>query len=538
MSRSAIVCAGLAAFVVLGCLFVPYPGIQEDEILFGPPLFPPYHAAYSWNPFGWRIPVMLMSYVGALKSWLSAPVLLAFGPSPWAVRLPALVLAAAAIWCYYRFARHAAGNFAAGVLLALLATDPMFLLATCFDWGPVALQHLLQAAALCLVLRFDRTRSLVSLGAAAFLAGLALWNKAIFGWTLIAVGLAVMFVFPVRLRAHLTPKSVAVATFCILLGAAPLLLYNIENDFITMRENAAHQADGIVTKLPAIRWTFDGSGLFGYLVPLSRPVTEPPAHRWYEHVTATVAAVTGHAERTVFAVLILGACLIPLPLLYRPTRHAAAFCLIVSAFMWIQMASTPSAGASVHHVILMAPWPHLYFGLFLLSLRRRPVGHYVGGVALAMIVFSNLAVLSEYHSRLMQSGGLGAWTNATTVLASKVAALPPDQDIVVVDWGLYNHLVVARRSANHVIQAYRPLRQPLSQTSIAEWRSITGGTPKVYIGFTEGNQIFPETYTALEALTRAAGRKKRPVSVLNATNGVAMIEIFRLEPVTLQKGSE
>ena len=43
------------------------------------------------------IPVMLMSYVGALKCWLMAPLIGVFGYSVWSLRLPVALLAAAVI---------------------------------------------------------------------------------------------------------------------------------------------------------------------------------------------------------------------------------------------------------------------------------------------------------------------------------------------------------------------------------------------------------------------------------------------------------
>ena len=94
-----IVCALL--FLLVGCIFVNYAGIQTDEALFAAPLF------RSWQffsiPIGpYNLPVMNMSYNGALKTWLYAPILLsAARPSAALIRVPAILMGAATIVIFW-----------------------------------------------------------------------------------------------------------------------------------------------------------------------------------------------------------------------------------------------------------------------------------------------------------------------------------------------------------------------------------------------------------------------------------------------------
>jgi len=48
-----------------------------------------------------------------------------------------LVAGAASIWLFYRLLRRIAGERAAVIGSTLLAADSLYLLTTCFDWGPV-----------------------------------------------------------------------------------------------------------------------------------------------------------------------------------------------------------------------------------------------------------------------------------------------------------------------------------------------------------------------------------------------------------------
>ena len=105
---------------------------------------------------------MMMSYLGALKAWLYRPIFSLFGIGVWSLREPPLVAGALSVWLFYLlFLRRVAGPRAAALIgCSLLAADSIYLLTVCFDWGPVAFQHLLLiGGALLLLLRFYQKSS-------------------------------------------------------------------------------------------------------------------------------------------------------------------------------------------------------------------------------------------------------------------------------------------------------------------------------------------------------------------------------------------
>src|SRR5437868_7387516 len=76
------------AFFLMGCAFIPLTGIQNDEALFASGIYRPFNVKYSVNIMGFNVPLMIMTYVGALKSWLYTPVFGVWPPSAYSVRLP------------------------------------------------------------------------------------------------------------------------------------------------------------------------------------------------------------------------------------------------------------------------------------------------------------------------------------------------------------------------------------------------------------------------------------------------------------------
>ena len=123
-------------------MLIPYPGIQNDEALFACGLFEPVVVEDKVSIFKYVIPTMLMSYIGAVKIWLYAIVFSFWDPSVYSLRVPPLLIGAAAIGLTYVLMRRTMGVAAAIAGIALLATDPSYLMTAVFDWGPVAIQHL------------------------------------------------------------------------------------------------------------------------------------------------------------------------------------------------------------------------------------------------------------------------------------------------------------------------------------------------------------------------------------------------------------
>src|ERR1700733_13519087 len=79
-------------FFCLGLAFLPLVGIQDDEVLFGTAVFHvPGGTVFHARVFHHEIPLMLLSYLGALKSWIYFPILTGILPSYLTIRLPVLL---------------------------------------------------------------------------------------------------------------------------------------------------------------------------------------------------------------------------------------------------------------------------------------------------------------------------------------------------------------------------------------------------------------------------------------------------------------
>ena len=59
-------------FALLSLAILPYAGLQNDELFFSGPLYSPDETWFSVPAWGMKIPFMVTSYSGALKTWLYA----------------------------------------------------------------------------------------------------------------------------------------------------------------------------------------------------------------------------------------------------------------------------------------------------------------------------------------------------------------------------------------------------------------------------------------------------------------------------------
>ena len=62
-------------------LLLPYPGVQSDEALLVTPVHYP-DSVPGVKVLGTRVPLMLMNYLGTVKTWLYAPFAVRWRPGP------------------------------------------------------------------------------------------------------------------------------------------------------------------------------------------------------------------------------------------------------------------------------------------------------------------------------------------------------------------------------------------------------------------------------------------------------------------------
>lgn len=521
--------AACLLFCATGGGFLSLLGLQNDESLFANAVFKPYAVAYTFGVAHSRLPLMLMSYLGTLKSWIYRPVFQLFGTGVFAMRAPMLLAGTVSVWFFYLFLRRAAGQRAAIIGCGLLATDSLYLLTVCFDWGPVALQHLLLVAAMLLLLGFYQNRNHRWLGWGGFLLGLAMWDKALAVWMISGMGVAVAVVFPRQLWSVLTPRRVAIAALAFALGALPLILYNIHSPLATFRGNTSWDTSDLAGKGRLLAATADGHALFGWLNNEDWQTGNPrPSQGAIEAISARISTIAGNPRQSLM--LYAFALALLLTVLARGSAlRAILFALVALIVAWVQMAVTANAGGSVHHAILLWPLPQMVIAIsFAAASRRlRRAGIPTLGVALSILMISGLLVTNEYRVLIVRNGGSQNWTDAIFRLGDYMKDAPAS-NIYCVDWGIMDSMRLLSRGK-------LPLRvgtDPITKASYAEAdreylaRTISG-QGHVFINHTKDFEFFAGVNEKLVKYAAAEGYRREVMTVISDSNGRPVYEVYR-----------
>jgi hypothetical protein len=287
-------------------------------------------------------------YIGALKSWLVAPIFALLGANVFTIRAPAILLASCALVMIYLVLCRFVPKLPAAATTLFLSCDPAFVLHSRVDHGPIVLMILLKLGAIYSFLRAIQSSSwrFFSLGLLCFALGV--WDKLNFLWVVVAMAPALLvYAMPLLrlLRTHAKQVLTSVFVFCSIMG----LFY-----FALIRP-VMQQRSPLPLDLKS-RWdttvalyniTMSGSGFldwvlghhhaaaFGYspfwLLPVATVVTS---------LVFVIVRLTGKNNRQI-----------------ESEYSGAVFFAILCAAILLQICITPEA-TGPHHIMVLWPFPY------------------------------------------------------------------------------------------------------------------------------------------------------------------------------------
>lgn len=522
-------------FFGIGLAFLPLAGIQDDEVLFGAAVYHlPTSTVYAAHFFHRQLPLMLLSYLGALKSLIYFPILDRIRPSYLTIRLPMLLAGTLTIWLFVWFLERAHGRRVAWVGGLLLATDTVYLLTTCYDWGPVALQHLLALAGMALLLRFTSTGRRSTLFWSFFWFGLALWDKALFIWFFSGLAVATVIVFPRELWIRCTCKNLGLAAAGLLVGALPLVAYNLASNFDTFRSNSSFVLSQFPSRFHALRIAWDGEILFEYLAhaPWAPGSARDPDSALFD-VSDEVHSLAGsryHYYNALEPAFLLALALLPL-LWFTRARKTMLFCLIAMVVAWLQMALTKGTGLGAHHVVLLWPLPQWLLAVAFVeaaawrALQWKHAGTILLTTVVLVLVVDNLLLTNEYYYQLAAYGPVKSWDDAIFQLSDEAGHIQAPE-LAVYDWGILNALVVLHRNRLPLFLADQGFLAPGLADDDRNY-FLKRLAEDVWIGHTDAYEQIAGSNQRIVQLARTAGFEKQPIETVQDRNGRPVFQIFR-----------
>jgi len=504
-------------FILSAMLFGKHLPIEADETLIGNGIYARGAPVYSWTIGNSELPIMMLSYVGALKTWLLNGVFELWKPGPVSLRLPMVLVAGFALWPLFVFLDRSVGRRAAWIGTLLLATDPSWVLLTSIDFGFIVGQFFFKMGALLLLLRFHRDGKWWALAGAFFLLGVALWDKAVFLWVLFGLGVAGFAIFPAEIRGRLAARNLGIATASMILGALPLVIYNVARPLETLRSNAKVSDERIAVKAHLVRRTLEGAILFGFFTAADPgPHPGEPA-RWYQTASVKINQIV-RAPRQTLTIPALLLALLALPWLWRTdARRPILFGLVAFVATWIPMALTSHAGGAAHHIILLWPFHLLIIAVVLARMPAR-----FAAAAVVLICAANLLVTNHYYADLIRNGGALQFSDAIYPLNQKLAGLRARR-IFVMDWGIIETINLLSEGRTPVI-AGEPGDQAYKRRMFTDPRHA-------FVAHTRGNEIVHGLREDLEEAAREDHYGEENIDTIYDRNGRAIFDVFRFHKV-------
>ena len=146
LAAYALVTLALAYFGVMASRHIALPGLNVDEVL---GVRPAVGGPVARSIFG--IPVLTISYIGALKSYIYFPIFALFGGSPETIRLPTIFISLLTLALTFKLSRlHFRPSYSA-LLVLLMAADPIFIFMSKADYGPIVLMMFFKMLALACI---------------------------------------------------------------------------------------------------------------------------------------------------------------------------------------------------------------------------------------------------------------------------------------------------------------------------------------------------------------------------------------------------
>ena len=499
-------------------------GLETDECLFSAALYPPIDTEFTIRVFRHQIPLMLMSYVGAAKAWLYAPILAVIPPTAFLVRFISLLIGVCTLLFFYKFVQKIFGNAPAIAALVFLSTDPIYLLTTKWDWGPVAIQHLCLISSCYFLIRHYETRAIRYLAAGFLLLGIGLWDKALFCWSIVGLTIAAVTVCPREIRTVISRKAIAFALMAFILGTLPLLAYNLKHSFATIRSNVHWSVDGLAGKADTVRMSLEGSALYG-------GITRGPGDGRIHQATTIIQDAIVWLDKAVGSPLkglqwyafLLG--IAATPFLPRCERRIVTFALLFLIVAWSMMALTKNAGVSVHHTALLWPMPQIVMAsLVALAVRRFYRFGVLAAVALVTaIAIGNLLVLNTYYADEIRNGATVAWTDAFDSFSLDLSVRHPDA-VYLLDWGFADNLRLLHKGKIDLRIFSKPKTSEERTFATAELRNGN----LIYVTHTPGNIFFESDVKDFMTFVDEEGYRKDVLRTFSDRNGRPVIELFRL----------
>jgi hypothetical protein len=359
-----------------------------------------------------------------------------------------------------------------------------------------------------------------------------MWDKALAVWMLSGIGVAAMAVFPQRILAVATKRTITRSVLGFALGVFPLLVFNLENQWQTFRGNISRDTSDIPGKARLLMETAKGDGLFGWMFEEQWQTPAPRAPRGpIQEASVRISSLAGHPRiHGLFYAFLLAMLLTPLA--RGDALRAILFAVVAMGVAWLEMATNANTGGGIHHTILLWPFPQLVIAVSFAAASRRlgSAGIPALAVVTAVMVVSGVLVTNEYYFVSFSYGASPVWTDAIIPLSGLLKNVHAG-NVYCVDWGILDGLRYLSHGKLAVQSGSDPIRKPeLSPADREPVLHMVTDPGAIFVAHTKDFENFQGTDEKLTKFAAAEGYRRDMVAVIADSFGRPAFEVYRFAP--------
>jgi hypothetical protein len=191
------------------------------------------------------------------------------------------------------------------------------------------------------------------------------------------------------------------------------------------------------------------------------------------------------------------------------------------------MALTRNAGGSVHHAVLLWPFPQFVVALALAELSRRwkPWGAVAFGLAIAFLCVTNVILTNQYLACLIRYGPTVTWTDAIYPLSNSLAR--ETRDVIVMDWDIFDPLLLLHRGGVNMRAGFFEILDDPPGQADQQIEDMLTKQHAVFVTHVPESQFFPLANRKLESTAAARGYSKRLLRMVADSHGRQVFEVYQ-----------
>jgi hypothetical protein len=194
------------------------------------------------------------------------------------------------------------------------------------------------------------------------------------------------------------------------------------------------------------------------------------------------------------------------------------------------MATGANTGGSIHHTILLWPFPQIVVGVsFAAASRRLPprAGILALGVATAVLFVSGALVANEYFYVSYSFGGTPVWSDAIFPLSDFMKGVG-SATVYCVDWGMLDALRYLNHGKLKLAEGTEPVtkQEPSAADREAALRMVVD-PGAVFVAHTKDFENFAGIDQRLLKIAAAEGYQREMLAVIPDRFGRPAFEVYR-----------